>query len=171
MKLIFCLGGNFERLNTAVPLAQSHPNSFLLSASELPGSGVVDKLQQSGIPESRYLIDYSSWDTVTNFTNTKRLVKSLQPSEIVIVTDGFHMLRALTIATITYWGSGIRIMPHPSSRGKHEGWNLILLDAARSLLFRLTGSTLYDQGTYDDRIGNYYNAFAEAKQLTNRVSP
>lgn len=171
MKLIFCLGGNPQRLDTAIPLAESIPDSFLLSSSELPVDTVVNKLQQSTIPPKQYLIDYTAWDTVTNFTNTQRLVKSLSPTEIIVVTDGYHMLRALTVASIVYWGSGIKITPHESSRGRHEGWGLILLDAARAALYRLTSNTLFDQEIYNDRIGNYYNAYAQGKTLTDRISP
>lgn len=171
MKLIFCLGGNPDRLDTAIPLAAFDPDSFLLSSSELPVTTVVSKLQASTIPPERYLLDYTAWDTVTNFTNTQRLVESMKPSEMVIVTDGYHMLRAMTIATITYWGSGIRITPHASSTGKHESWSQILLDAGRALLYKLTKYTIYDQATYDNRIGNYYRAYTQGKTLTPRISP
>lgn len=165
-KVILELGGNIARMDKAIELMQANPGAWLIVSSEGDPVACMQKLKDAGVDPARTMLDYKAWDTVTNFTNTKPLVESLKPDELMVVTDGFHMLRAMTIARLVYRGASFRITPHPSSPKDHdESKKLVLLDASRALLFSLTGQTIYDQKVYDDRIQYYYDCYYTYRRL------
>ncbi len=165
-KVIISLGGNIARLDTAIQLTKENPGSFLLVSSEGDPAACLQKIRDAGLDPSHVSLDYSAWDTVTNFTNTKRLVDSLQPEELTVVTDGFHMLRSMTIGRLVYFGSKMKVTAHPSSPKDHdESKRLVLLDAFRSALSRFTGQTLYDQKVYDDRMPYFFDCYYTARKL------
>jgi uncharacterized SAM-binding protein YcdF (DUF218 family) len=172
VKIILSLGGNPSRLDTSIPLLQSNPGSHLIISSEGPYDVVASKLQQYGVSPDRYTIDETAWDTVTNFTNTLPLVKKLGGTEVLVVTDGFHMKRSMRIAFFVYLKTGIKATAHPSSPVDHnEDPGLVRLDTFRAALYRLTGQTLYTQKVYDDRIIFYYNEYYTARNAGAPVSP
>ena len=172
MITILDLGGNPGRLDTAISLLQSNPGSHLVISSESPASVVLDKLTTAGVTPDQYTYDETAWDTVTNFTNTVPLVKSLGTTELFVVTDGFHMLRAMLIAEFVYFKSGIKVIPHPSSPKDHsESWGLVLQDTARAALYRFTNQTLYDQTVYNARVAGIYNDYFAARNAGSPVSP
>ena len=165
-KVILQLGGNIARLDKAIELTLANPGSYLIVSSEGDPSMCLQKIKSAGVDPTHFMLDYTAWDTVTNFTNTKRIVDSLKPDELMVVTDGFHMLRAMTIARIVYWGSNTKVTAHPSSPVDHEeSKKLVLLDASRSLISRFLGNTVYDQKVYDDRISYYYECYYVARKL------
>jgi len=172
MKVILDLGGNTGRLDTAIPLLQANPGSHLIISSESPMDIVLGKLNAAGVNSSQYTIDESAWDTVTNFTNTMPLVKKLGATELLIVTDGFHMLRSMCIATLIYFKSGITLSAHPSSPVDHnESKRLVLFDTFRAAVSRFTGNTIYTQQVYDERVATFYNDYYAARQAGAPVSP
>ncbi|WP_052446775.1 YdcF family protein [Candidatus Soleaferrea massiliensis] len=58
-----------------------------------------DYLVEQGIEPSRIMEEYSSVNTAENITFSKEVMeKNRLPGEMVIVTDGFHQLRAQTYA-------------------------------------------------------------------------
>lgn len=172
MKVILELGGNPSRLDTAIPLLQQNPGSHLVISSESPAQTVLDKLTAAEVDPSTYTIDETAWDTVTNFTNTMPLVKRLGATELLVVTDGFHMLRAMCIATLIYFKSGITLSAHPSSPvDHHESRRLVIFDTFRASISRFLGNTIYTQQVYDDRVAAFYNDYYNARQAGAPVSP
>ena len=172
MITILELGGNPGRLPTAISLLQANPGSHLVISSESPASTVLATLSDAGVTPDQYTYDETAWDTVTNFTNTVPLVKSLGTTELFVVTDGFHMLRAMLIAEFVYFKSGIKVIPHPSSPKDHsESWGLVLQDTARAALYRFTNQTLYDQSVYNARVAGIYNDYFAARNAGAPVSP
>jgi uncharacterized SAM-binding protein YcdF (DUF218 family) len=169
-KVILNLGGNPARLDTGINLLLQNPGSHLVVSSESPAQTVLDKL--AGIDPSSYTIDESAWDTVTNFTNTEPLVKKLGATELLVVTDGFHMRRAMLIAELVYFKSGISVSVHPSSPADHqESKRLVIFDTLRAALYRFTNQTLYDQTVYNDRIAIFYNDYYAVRQQSTSYSP
>lgn len=165
-KVIISLGGNISRVDTAIKVANEYSKSFLLISSEGDPERCFKKINDAGLDFSRVSIDYSAWDTVTNFTNTKKVIESLDPDELIVVTDGFHMLRAMTIARIVYFRSKIKVIAYPHSPKSHdESKMLVLLDMFRSIIFSITGQTLYDQKVYDSRMPYFFNCYFITKKL------
>jgi uncharacterized SAM-binding protein YcdF (DUF218 family) len=172
MKIILSLGGNPERLNTAIPLLQANPGSHLVISSESPIPTILDKLNSAGVNPSQYTIDETAWDTVTNFTNTMPLVKKLGATELMVVTDGFHMLRSMCVARLIYFKSGTTLSAHPSSpENRNESIGLVLSDTLRAAISRFFGCTVYYQGVYNERIPSFYNDYYAARSAGAPVSP
>jgi len=165
-KVILELGGNIARMDKAIELSLASPGSWLVVSSEGDPAACLQKLQSAGVDPSRTILDYKAWDTVTNFTNTKPLIESLAPSELMVVTDGFHMLRAMSIARLVYFGASFSVTAHPSSPvDHHESKRLVISDTLRAILSRFTGNTLYYQTVYDDRIQYIYDCYYSYRKL------
>ena len=165
-KVVLELGGNVARMGKAIELVKQNPGSFFIVSSESGPATCLQKIKDAGLDPSKITLDYTAWDTVTNFTNTKRIVDSINPDELMVVTDGFHMLRSMTIGKIIYLGSKTKLSAHPSSPKDHdESLRAVLWDAIRSLISRFFGNTLYDQKVYDDRISMIQNDYYVARKL------
>ena len=137
MEVILHLGGSPERAITAARLAASRPESKVVVSSE--GQGFEGYYEAAGITKERIIVDDAAWDTVTNFTHTYRLLKSLGCSRLFIVTDLFHCYRASLIA-LACWGGRVPfyVVPHGDSiRESDEA--IAWADFARTLCWRLTG--------------------------------
>jgi len=111
MDVILCLGGNTSRLYAAIDLFKKHPNSKIVVSSEGNPDLVVSLLDRAGVPRNQFILDFQAWDTVTNFTKTKKLVLSYKPRALCIVTDKFHMRRSMAIAQAVYWLNDIQLVP------------------------------------------------------------
>lgn len=165
-KVIISLGGNIARLDKAIELTKENPGSFLIISSEGDPAACLQKVRDAMLDPSHISLGYSAWDTVTNFTNTKRIVDSLQPDELVVVTDGFHMLRSMTIARLIYFGSKVKVTAHPSSPKDHdEDTKLVIFDAFRAAVSRFLGNTLYTQSVYNERMPYYFDCYYVARKL------
>jgi uncharacterized SAM-binding protein YcdF (DUF218 family) len=137
MEVILHLGGSPERAITAARLAASRPESKVVVSSE--GQGFEGYYEAAGITKERIIVDEAAWDTVTNFTHTYKLLKSLGCSRLFVVTDLFHCYRASLIA-LACWGGRVPfyVVPHGDSiRESDEA--IAWADFARTLCWRLTG--------------------------------
>lgn len=146
MNLILELGGNPARLYRVIELARQYPDAKVIISSEGSPDHVVGLLRGAGIPDDRFILDFKAWDTVTNFTHTLQLAKSYAPGIIYVVTDQFHMKRAMAIATAVYFLSGMRIIPSPymgSEPHDPEDPKYVRDDRFRAWLWRLTGYLKY----------------------------
>jgi uncharacterized SAM-binding protein YcdF (DUF218 family) len=137
MEVILHLGGSPERAITAARLAAAHPESKVVVSSE--GQGFAGYYEAAGIAKERIIVDEAAWDTVTNFTHTYKLLKSLDCSRLFVVTDLFHCYRSGLIA-LACWGGKVPfyVVPHGDSireRDEAMAWT----DFARTLCWRLTG--------------------------------
>ena len=151
--IILHLGGNWQRAHTAAALARSFPDAKVVVSSE--GGDYMRIYSEYGITPERITVDTEAWDTVTNFTHTYKLLRSMGCSRLFVVTDQFHTCRASAIA-LAVWGNRapIYICPHGHSiRETDEGmtqWNFL-----RALLWRLTGVLLYEKQIKEQR-SRYY---------------
>jgi uncharacterized SAM-binding protein YcdF (DUF218 family) len=166
-KVILELGGNpTTRMPKTIELAQAMPEAFVLVSSEGDPAYCLNALKSGGIDPNRFYLDYTAWDTVTNFTCTVKRIQSLGCKELYVVTDGFHMLRSMSIATAVYFKTGIKLIPQPATPADHqEDKKLVIEDTARAWLYRFTGNTLFYQQVYDDRIGYLQDCYYQARQL------
>ena len=166
-KVIIELGGNpAGRTPKAIELATQMPDAFLLFGTVEDPALCINSCKSAGIDKSRFYLDYLAWDTVTNFTCTYNRIRNLGAKELYIVTDGYHMERAMAIAKIVFTGTGINLIPSPSSPVDHkEPASRIALDKIRSWLWKLTGQILADNQVYIDRMPLYQSYYCQAQQL------
>jgi uncharacterized SAM-binding protein YcdF (DUF218 family) len=80
----------------------------------VPGGGPIaaamrDLLVQLGCPADRVLVEGESQTTYENATFTKRLLQRLHIGEVVLVTEAFHMPRALGV----FRNAGLAVVPAP----------------------------------------------------------
>jgi uncharacterized SAM-binding protein YcdF (DUF218 family) len=160
------LGGNPNRLQKVIELAAQYPDAPIVLSSEGPAQQVIAIMDGAGISRSRWTLDYTAWDTVTNFTCTLPLLRKLNTDKVLVVTDGFHMKRSMRIANAVYFDNGIEPVAEPSSPVDHkESRKLVLGDTARAWLWRFTGQLVASQNVYDDRISYFQNEYYVARTL------
>lgn len=153
MDVILELGGNVNRMNKAIEIAQQNLDTIIVVSSEDLPDVVVSLVDNAGISRDRLLLNYDAWDTVTNFTETYKLIKSFEPQKLYVVTDRFHMRRAMAIADAAYFRRGIELIPSPyESSHPEEPIKLIIQDFLRSALWRGTGYLLYDPKVKEQRM-------------------
>jgi len=155
MDLILELGGNPSRMYRVIELAQQYPSAQIVISSEGSPDLVVGLLRGAGISNDRFVLDFKAWDTVTNFTHTLQLVQSYAPQVVYIVTDQFHMKRAMAIAKAVYFLRAIRLVAQPymgSEPHPPEPSELIRYDQIRSWIWRLSGYLQYDKAVKDQRM-------------------
>ena len=142
MDVILELGGNASRLYKVLELAELHPQAKIVISSEGSPDRVVSMLRGAGIKDDRFVFDFNAWDTVTNFTNTIKLIKSFRPKRVYVVTDKFHMKRSMGIAQAVFFLSGIKLIAScylGSEPHAPEDPHLVRTDRFRAWLWRLTG--------------------------------
>ena len=160
------LGGNPNRLQKVIELAAQYPDAPIVISSEAPADQVIAIMDGAGISRSRWTLDYTAWDTVTNFTCTLPLLRKLNTTKVLVVTDGFHMKRSMRIATAVYFKNGIEPVAEPSSPVDHnEDPHLVRVDTARAWLWRFTGQILATQQVYDDRMPYFLDQYYVARTL------
>lgn len=143
MQIILHLGGNSKRAIKAAELAASMPDAIVVVSSEDPTFyGYYD---EAGISRQRIIVNNEAWDTVTNFTHTYKLLKSLRCSKLYVVTDLFHIYRAHLIALACWIGRcQVKMVPYGTEERPDDrkyAWN----DFTRALIWRLFGILFYDK--------------------------
>jgi uncharacterized SAM-binding protein YcdF (DUF218 family) len=150
-RLILHLGGNSQRANKAIELANKYPDSLVLISSE--GGNAVQYYTDMGISSERVFIDMTAWDTLTNFTATYRSIrKTFKPDVLYVVTDGFHMKRSMRIAEAVYFLSGVKVVAEISSPvDRAEKVAYVRGDTARAWIWKLTGILFYWKQVRENR--------------------
>lgn len=149
--LVLHLGGDPGRSRTTAAVAAAlqragHRVAVLLSTPENAREALAE-LREAGVWGDP-VVDFSGWDTVSQVTETWPLVRRLQVDRVVVVTDAFHLPRALRIARGAYLGRGIDVLGAPHLGGdldRREPWRRVWLDAARALVWRCTGWLWYER--------------------------
>lgn len=167
--VIIHLGGDTTRVYETIQAANDNPSALIIVSSEDNPVWVDQQLQAAGISRDRYVFDFNAWDTVTNFTKTKRWVMQQRPRKLLVVTNEFHMPRAETIAHCVFWKEGVKVVACPMAdrAPRSESWQLVLGDVARALLWRLTGILIADEKVKADRMPgiNQEKASAQANNV------
>ena len=173
MDIILELGGNAARLYKVIELAEEHTSAEVIVSSEGSPDHVVSLLRGAGINDDRFLLDFKAWDTVTNFTETVKLIKSFKPKNLYVVTDKFHMKRSMAIARAVYFLSGIKLIPCPymgSEPHDPENPKYVRDDRFRAWLWRLTGYLKYYPNVKTARMPQILAAEKHAKAAGYPVS-
>jgi len=154
MDIVLHLGGNINRAYKAAEVATRFPLTQIIISTEGPIKQTLDIYKEKGIAQERIDVDFTAWDTVTNFTETKAKVNSFQPQKLYVVTDEFHMRRSMVIAKICYFDCPLEIIPCGSSYSasdRKEATSMVIYDAVRAGIWKTTGHLLYDTKIKADR--------------------
>jgi uncharacterized SAM-binding protein YcdF (DUF218 family) len=154
MNIILHLGGNPLRASKAAELALRYPDATVVISSE-GGDHGLSYYDAAGIDRNRIVIDMQAWDTVTNFTHTYKLLKSLGCSRLFVVTDFFHCYRSSLIA-LACWGGRVPFYMVPYSDSVLEsdealGW----ADFARTLCWRFFSLVFFSKTVREQRMPGY----------------
>jgi len=153
MQIILHLGGTPQRAETAARLAASMPDSVVVVSSE--GDGFYQWYDAAGIARERIVVDTAAWDTVTNFTHTYKLLKSLNCSRLYVVTGMFHCYRSMLIA-LACWGGRVPIVIVPHGIDIRESDERIAFaDFARALCWRIFSLIPFSKEVREQRVPRY----------------
>jgi uncharacterized SAM-binding protein YcdF (DUF218 family) len=153
MQVVLHLGGDSQRAETAARLAASLPDSVVVVSSE--GDGFYQWYDAAGIARERIIVDTAAWDTVTNFTHTYKLLKSLNCSRLYVVTSFFHCYRSMFIA-LACWGGRVPVYMVPHGTGINEqDEGFANADFLRALCWRLFGLVFFFKKTRQERQSRY----------------
>lgn len=146
--LIFHIGGRFDRIETTIELAKESPNAkILLSVPDYPLQ-TKNRLDMAGIDESRYMFEYDSWDTVSQFwVNRERILRHIRPDVLITTSDYDHLFqRIYGLSELTLKGHGIKeriFVPHKALAG-NESFIKSELDFFRMSVWNKTGWKIYN---------------------------
>lgn len=113
-RVILHLGGNTARVYKTLSLALTFPQATIVVSSEADPVFMIDQFRQAGVLD-RVVFNFKAWDTLTNFTDTLRIVRDLGATQVFVVTEPFHMRRAMMLARVIYWLEGIKPIAAPTS--------------------------------------------------------
>lgn len=153
-KIILELGGSPHRLYKAIEIYKKNLDAIILISSESSPQTCLNILMNAGVPYSKIFFNFDAWDTVTNFTLTFPLINQAEAKKLFVVTDRFHMDRAMTIANTVYFGTGVDTIPCESLDGdlsRKESSSQIFNNFLRALTWKVFGYTNYDSGVRRER--------------------
>ncbi len=169
-KIIIELGGNPDRLKKAIEIYHQNPDALILISSEGNPQLCVDMLKSGGVPESNYIFDFNAWNTVTNFTETYKFIRSKGAKKLFVVTDKFHMRRSMVIAQTVYFLTGVELVPCEFLEGdlnRTESDSLIFNCFVETLLWKLTGYMNRNSETYQERM----SGIETEKLIAQKIAP
>lgn len=103
------LGGDVERITSAVHLARDHPTFRVVFSGREVVPGLRGFLEKLGIPNSRVLIEGESQSTAENARFTADLLRPNTQEHWILVTSAFHMPRSVGL----FRSAGFDIVPYP----------------------------------------------------------
>jgi len=169
-KIIIELGGSPHRLNKAIEIYHQNPDALILISSECCPQLCVDMLKKGGVPESNYIFDFNAWDTLSNFTQTYKFIRSKGAKKLFVVTDKFHMRRSMTIANVVYFLTGVDVIPCESLEGdlnRVEPDSQVWKEFFRALGWKLTGYVNKNSNSYKTRMPT----IEEYKRIAEKIAP
>ena len=112
-----------ERINHAVELYRDGQVGYLIFTggvgtrdSVAESEAARDYAIESGVPEERILIETVSTDTEGNLAETQKIMQAMGFDRILVVSDPFHMLRAMAIAA----DLGLNASASPTTTSRYE---------------------------------------------------
>jgi uncharacterized SAM-binding protein YcdF (DUF218 family) len=139
---VLVLGGAAERERFAAEFAKQHPELPVWVSSGSNPEYAEWIFTEAGIDPARIHLDYQAVDTVTNFTTLADYFKKHDIRSVYVITSDYHMRRAQVIGEIVFGTRGINVQPVTvPSEHSPEPMNKVVRDAARSVLWVVTGTT------------------------------
>lgn len=96
----------------------------------------------AGVATWRVTADDAATDTVSNFTTASPLLAALHAQHVLVLTSAPHAPRAAAVAALALGACGVAatVVPLRCGGGGAESRLRVLRDAARALLWALTGA-------------------------------
>jgi uncharacterized SAM-binding protein YcdF (DUF218 family) len=167
--VILHCGGNVDRTRSTAHAAASTTNPSIVISAELEPEVVKMLLVTSGILRPPVCFDFRPWDTLTHFTVIVDALADRGTTELHVVTDRFHLRRAVMLARIVCWRRGIRVLGHPhddpTMAGRKDPTIRLLKDLVRALVWRTTRHLMFDAAIRTKRLPSLTAAAAEAHAL------
>lgn len=139
---VLVLGGAAERERFAAEFAKEHPELPVWVSSGSNPEYAEWVFTEAGIHLTRVHLDYQAVDTVTNFTTLADYFKKHDIRSVYVITSDYHMRRAQVIGEIVLGSRGIDVQPVTvPTEHSPEPMNKVVRDAARSVLWVVTGTT------------------------------
>ena len=167
---ILHLGGHYGRVRTTAAVAdvlEEHAPLVIISSEECPRL-VSAALLRELADDVRVLWHYEAWDTVSQFTLLWPILEARGIRRLIVVTDHYHLARALRIAAQVLVGRGITVIGVPHLGGdldRRERWLSSLRDQCRALVWAWTGWLWYDRQTWRTRMPAIQRWAEEAAHL------
>lgn len=98
------------RLGFALQLYRQHRAGVLLLSGADQAQTMASLLRQQGVPAQRLLIEASSQNTHQNALNSARLLHQRRLQQVLLVTSGVHMRRAVA----SFRAQGVTVWPAPA---------------------------------------------------------
>lgn len=145
MNIVLQLGGTWRRAHAAAETALKLDEDYtIVVSSEGNEPGFRGIYRDAGIPDDKVIHDTAAWDTVTNFTHTYKLLRSLKVDKLYVVTTGWHLPRSMAIAK-EVWGGRVEIIPvayRPEDQ-RDEDLQYLKHDKWRARIWRYLGVLFY----------------------------
>lgn len=152
--IILHLGGDPARVHTTAWVAAQFPDADVVISAEVAPRRVRAVLEVNGMDPLRLRFDYDGWDTVSQFTTLGLKLRRWRAQRLVVVTDHFHLARAVRIARAAYAFRGIDVIGVPYLGGdldRRESVRRVWLDVVRACVWRWTGWLWYERAIREER--------------------
>ena len=143
-QLILVLGGDVKREKAAGRLAAQYSLPVVVSGGSNPEYARW-LLDQEGLRQQQYRLDYRAHDTLTNFTTVVDDLRRGGIRHVLLVTSSDHMDRALLVGRVVAGSRGIQLTPVAVPCGQHcfpeslpKRWG----DGLRAVVWVLSGRDL-----------------------------
>lgn len=150
-----------QRLDKAAELLFSHPSLNVILLGGLTGNATITEaeagknyLTQKGIQADRILCEHQSRHTLENLKSAKKLIDKLNVSKTALLTNRFHLHRALMLA------KGFKLEPMPCAAENIFSYKFINI-------FRIFTEAFYCHWYY---VGKQFAFATKNKKMINRIS-
>lgn len=140
--MIMCLSGEANRELTAIKQSRLLSSLGVKHVLVLTGcdysqdhlTQVKKEILDSSV---EVILDARPTRTLEHFTEGKDLVRKYKPTRLYVVTNDWHLPRAVSLAKMTYLGWGLSVIgvPHKGSNRKDPG--SVYLETLEALLKRV----------------------------------
>ena len=150
-----------QRLDKAAELLSSQPSLSIIILGGLTGNATITEAQagknyllQKGILEDQILTEHQSRHTLENLKSAQKLITKLDAKNIALITNRFHLYRALMLA------KGFKLYAAPCAAENLISYKL-------STIVRIITEAFYNHWYY---IGRKFAFLIKNKHMMNRLS-
>ena len=129
-----------ERINHGIALYQTGVVGKIIFTGGTPKAGFMTEAEvgrkfaiKQGIPEHDIIYETRSKDTFQNLANTRLLMQKHHLQNVIIVSDPYHMARAMAIAD----DFGINAIASPTPTSRYTHWRFFAKESHQLFVYRI----------------------------------